>query len=89
MQDVQFSRYKVTDRETGQEIQCCFVLRPDVDSAARVSMAAYAEATQNKTMARLIGLWLASIHRKKSLKAFHEKKMNVYASRVLPGGGGQ
>lgn len=57
------SRYKTIDRATGREVAGAFVLLPESDSAARTAIAAYAEATDNAALARLLRLWLVHLHR--------------------------
>jgi hypothetical protein len=55
-------KFKVIDTTTGEEIHDAFVLLPLVDSAARVALSAYSEATRNAKTARFLRLWLHSIH---------------------------
>lgn len=49
------------DRQTNQEVEDVFVLLPTQDSAARVALAAYAEATNNSKIARWVRAWLREI----------------------------
>lgn len=55
-------RFKVIDTETGGIVKNAFVLLPKVDSAARVALASYMEATHNVKVARFLRLWLQEIH---------------------------
>lgn len=78
------TRFRVLDARNGKDIEDAFVLLPVVDSAARVALAAYAEATTNVNVARFIRAWLKEIHDERSLL-----KENFYSDRrVLPGGRG-
>lgn len=38
-----YSKYKIVNRETGQEVQAAFVLKPEVDYSALKALLAYAE----------------------------------------------
>lgn len=51
-------KYVVMKADTGKCIENCFVLRPDKDKAAVVALRAYAEATDNKTLASDIINWV-------------------------------
>ncbi|MFA5015376.1 MAG: hypothetical protein WC549_07540 [Actinomycetota bacterium] len=57
--------FKVIDVKSNQEIDDAFVLMPEKDSAARVALAAYGEATNKPKIARWIRGWLQDIHRKR------------------------
>ena len=46
--------------DTGERIENCFVLRPDKDHAAVEALRAYAEATDNKTLADDIYNWVGN-----------------------------
>ena len=58
--------FKVIDIETGAEVQGAFVLMPEQDSAARVALATYAEATNKPKIARWIRAWLQAIHKQRT-----------------------
>lgn len=54
-------KYIVFKSDTGETVENCFVLRPDKDSAARVALRAYANATENKTLAKDLINWVGGI----------------------------
>ena len=56
------SPYVVIDTRTGKEVKSAFIFFPEQDSAGRVAMAAYAEATINVSVSRYIRGWLSRIH---------------------------
>ena len=51
-------KYIIVKADTGEEIQDCFVLRPAKDKAAIKAILAYANATENKTLAADLFLWM-------------------------------
>ena len=51
-------KYIVFKSDTGEPVENCFVLRPDIDPAARAALRAYAQATTNKTLAADILIWI-------------------------------
>ena len=53
-------KYLVFKADTGERIENCFVLRPDKDYAAVEALRAYAEATDNKTLADDIYNWVGN-----------------------------
>lgn len=60
--------FKVIDKLTEKEVEGAFVLIPEYDSAARVALSAYAEATNKPKIARWLRAWLHEIHRKRMAK---------------------
>ena len=53
-------KYIVLKSDTGEAVESCFVLRPDRDPAAVAALRAYAEATENKTLADDIICWVGA-----------------------------
>ena len=53
-------KFLVFKAATGERIKNCFVLRPDKDHAAVEALRAYAEATDNKTLADDIYNWVGN-----------------------------
>lgn len=53
-------KFLVFKADTGERIENCFVLRPDKDRAAVEALSAYAEATDNKTLADDIYNWVGN-----------------------------
>lgn len=53
-------KFLVFKADTGERIENCFVLRPDKDRAAVEALRAYAEATDNKTLAEDIYNWIGN-----------------------------
>lgn len=51
-------KYLVFKADTGAKVDNCFVLRPDKDTAAVEALRAYANATDNKTLAEDIYSWV-------------------------------
>ncbi len=51
-------KYIVFKSDTGESVEDCFVLRPNIDDAARVALKAYADATNNKQLSADIRNWL-------------------------------
>lgn len=51
-------KYLVFKSDTGEQIENCFVLRPDKDEAAVEALRAYAEATDNKILSEDIYNWV-------------------------------
>lgn len=51
-------KYDVRKISTGELVNDCFVLRPDVDTAAIPAMRAYAASTENKQLAEDIYKWV-------------------------------
>ena len=43
-------KYRVYKAKDNTPVECCFVLRPEKDPAARIAMEAYAKATENKEL---------------------------------------
>lgn len=68
MQRPMKNAFIVVDPDTYDPIPGAFVLLPERDSAARVALSAYAEATRNIKLARFIRLWLKTIHDGRKLK---------------------
>ena len=58
-----YDKYEVRRKETGEVLDNCFVLRPTTDTAARIGLAAYAEATHNPQLAREIRVWLKKLRK--------------------------
>lgn len=57
-----YNKYKILKRATGQEAEGeFFVLKPGEDAAARAALRAYADATDNKELARDIRTWMNAI----------------------------
>ena len=56
-----YNKYEVTRKETGEVCNGCFILRPVTDSAARIALATYAEATHNPRLGAQIRVWLNSL----------------------------
>lgn len=55
--------FRVIDVKTNKEVTGAFILMPEKDSAARVALAAYGEATNKPNIARWIRVWLLDIHK--------------------------
>lgn len=53
-------KYMVIKADTGELVKNCFVLRPDRDPAAVTALRAYAEATDNETLAADIINWVGA-----------------------------
>lgn len=51
-------KYIVFKSDTGESVEDCFVLRPDIDDAARAALRAYADATNNEQLSADIRNWL-------------------------------
>lgn len=51
-------KYLVFKADTGEQVSNCFVLRPDKDTAAVEALRAYANTTDNKTLAEDIYNWV-------------------------------
>ena len=64
-------RFKVIERSTGKEMHSAFVLFPEFDSAARIALASYAQATRNGKVAQYINSLLTEI-RQQRVKHSHE-----------------
>lgn len=54
-----YNKYKVINQSTGEEVKCCFVLRPDKDPAAIRALEDYARHTDNHHLSDDITRWLA------------------------------
>ena len=52
------AKYLVFKADTGEMIDNCFILRPDKDAAAAEALRAYANATDNETLAEDIYNWV-------------------------------
>ena len=52
------AKYLVFKADTGEMIDNCFILRPDKDAAAVEALRAYANATDNETLAEDIYNWV-------------------------------
>ena len=52
------AKYLVFKADTGEIVVNCFILRPDKDAAAVEALRAYANATDNKTLAEDIYSWV-------------------------------
>ena len=57
-------KYIVLKSDTGETVENCFVLRPDIDEAAIAALFAYASATSNAELQADIKLWIRRIVRK-------------------------
>lgn len=57
-------KYIVLKSDTGEPVENCFVLRPDIDEAAIAALFAYASATSNAQLQADIKLWIRRIVRK-------------------------
>jgi len=73
-------KYIVMEKETGREVRGTFVLIPEHDSAARIALSSYAEATNKHSLARYIRRWLRSIH---------EQRINKKNNKAGPSRGGR
>lgn len=51
-------KYKVTRRETGEECDGCFVLRPFTDTAAKLAAIFYSYLTHNPRLGKDLREWL-------------------------------
>ena len=51
-------KYIVFKSDTGEPVENCFVLRPEIDPAAVIALEAYAKATENKELAADILNWV-------------------------------
>ncbi|MFC1514494.1 hypothetical protein ACFL5X_01160 [Candidatus Omnitrophota bacterium] len=58
-----YDKYKVIRAESGEEVDGAFILRPSTDTAARIALATYAEATHNPKLARDIRKWLKELRK--------------------------
>ena len=52
------AKYLVFKSDTGEKVDNCFILRPDKDSVAVEALRAYANATDNETLAEDIYNWI-------------------------------
>lgn len=73
------SRFKVIDRQTGKELKDVFVLTPETSEAARIALAAYAEASRGKGVRGRLLVWLDELRKKDS------KASSVSDSKVIAG----
>ncbi len=64
-------RYLVIDKQTNQEVEGAFILRPEIDHAARMALAAYAASTKDSNTKVYIEKRLKEITRELA-----EKKLN-------------
>jgi hypothetical protein len=67
-------RFMVIERSTGKELHSAFVLFPEFDSAARIALASYAQATRNGKVARYINNLLDEIKHAR-VKHAHEAEV--------------
>ncbi len=58
-----YNKYRVVRNDTGEEVDGCFILRPVTDTAARIALATYAEATHNPRLGRDIREWLKELRK--------------------------
>jgi hypothetical protein len=58
-----FDKYKVIRTDSGEPVDGFFLLRPVTDTAARIAIAAYAEATHNPRLAKDLRTWLDALRR--------------------------
>jgi len=58
------NRFKIIEVDSGKEIRNAFVLCPDDDIAARVAMAAYAQATKSSKIKHWLNTWLINIEKR-------------------------
>lgn len=58
-------KYIVRKVDTDEIVDECFVLRPQKDQAAITALYAYADATENKTLAVDIRTWLSKFKEEK------------------------
>ncbi len=58
-----YDKYEVRRKETGEILEDSFILRPTTDTAARIGLAAYAEATHNPILAQEIRAWLRRLRK--------------------------
>jgi hypothetical protein len=58
-----YDKYKVVRRETNEEIDGAFILRPSTDVAAMIALATYAEATHNPCLGRDLRRWLRKLRK--------------------------
>lgn len=58
--DALYPKYKVIKNYTGENVDNCFVLKPDTDTAARIALKAYAEAVEieRPQLCKDLLLWL-------------------------------
>lgn len=54
-----YSKYKIINRETGEEAYGCFVLKPLNDPAAVAALECYIQECRNLELAQDLALWLA------------------------------
>lgn len=59
-----YNKFTVINNETGEEVKDCFVLRPEIDYAARQALETYALCTPNKELMVDIYNWLNNIRDK-------------------------
>ena len=53
-------KYLVFKADTGEQVENCFILRPDKDAAAVEALRAYAKVTDNETLAKDIYNWVGN-----------------------------
>lgn len=58
-----YDKYLVVRKDSGETVDGCFVLRPVTDTAARVALATYAEATHNPRLAKDVRKWLRQLRK--------------------------
>ena len=58
-----YDKYQVTHKDTGEVCDGAFVLRPVTDTAARIALATYAEATHNPRLGKEIREWLKKLRK--------------------------
>lgn len=68
--------FKVFYRGDDKEVEGAFVLIPMYDSAARVALTAYAEATDKPHIARWLRAWLNEIHYKRMKNKENKDRRN-------------
>lgn len=68
MEDKGRTSYMVINKDSYEEIKGAFILFPERDSAARVALRAYGEATRNKNVRRFIDHWMREIHDRRAMR---------------------
>jgi len=72
-----YNKYVVVRKHTGETLDDCFVLRPTTDTAARIALATYAEATHNPELARDVRRWLSKIRMDDATTEFNESEADL------------
>lgn len=58
-----YEKYRVVKVDTGEIVEGCFVLRPEIDPAAKIALTEYAINTSNELLADDLFEWLEMLGR--------------------------